>query len=205
MWGITVLTALSPVDGKMGMGRRGGQTASSPTPSQAFCSHKDTVAPGSTDLEDVCFLLYSCGGDFLCSCHKPPREISGAMRWLPPFLSGSWYSARLPGEVRVEKTPGNLHSNLLLKLESAVKSENIIQAVIQPGLQNPPRWCPYNLSNSLTPTSSLANRPMKRGWGKLGTEYDLQCCRKCTFIIPGCGVEDGEGFLSRSTALKSLG
>lgn len=102
MWGITVLTALSPVDGKMGMGRRGGQTASSPTPSQAFCSRMATVAPGSTDLEDVCFLLYSCGGDPLCSCPKPPREISGAMRWLPPFLSGSWYSARLPGEVRVE-------------------------------------------------------------------------------------------------------
>lgn len=43
---------------------------------------------------------------------------------------------------------------------------------------------------------------MRRWGGKLGTDYDLQGCRKHTFIVTGCGAEDGERSLSHPTALK---
>lgn len=109
-----------------------------------------------------------------------------------PFFPRSQHNSRISGELEMERSSVDLHSNFLLQMDWVVQSAPVIQAFIQSDLYSPPIRRSYNLSNQL-----YGYEKKKK---KLGTEYDLQGCRKSTFTITVCEEEDGG-----PRATKSLG
>lgn len=60
-------------------------------------------------------------------------------------------SFKIIGSLRLEGTLEGLLSNLLLKMGSAKRSEQVAQGFVQSGIENPQEWRLHNLLGNLFP------------------------------------------------------
>lgn len=160
---ISDLTALSPMDAKIGVDRSGSWTASSISSVQAPCAHMVTVPQAQLMHRKFVFTpqLWRASPFLLPQAFA----LSGTVGF-SPYFPRSQYKYRIPGEMEMGRPSVDLHSNLLLQTDWVVKSVLVIQASIQSDLDSPPIWRSYNLSNQQA--HQLAYIAMKKKKKKAG-------------------------------------